>query len=230
MSYLSIFDWLALAFFLASWFGYGYFADRETESGRSLTHYVHSHRMQWMQQLMLRDNRVTDSALVGNLINSVSFFATTSMYIIAGILALMGTSDQVMSFVAELPLSPGGISKAGWDIKLILMLVIFIYAYFKFTWSLRQFNLLSILIGCAPLPDQLDEHESFARKAAIINTQAGEEFNRGIRAYYFGLAAVAWFVRPSVFVASIALIVYVLYRRDFKSKTLAAMRGDEGKA
>ncbi|WP_137935778.1 DUF599 domain-containing protein [Chitinivorax sp. B] len=226
MNYLSISDWLALAFFFACWFGYGYFADRETENGRSLTHYIQAHRLQWMQRLLLRDNRITDSALVGNLINSVSFFATTSMYIIAGILALMGTSEQVMSFVAELPLSPGGISKAGWDIKLILMLVIFIYAYFKFTWSLRQFNLLSILIGCAPMPDQGSEHAAFAVKAATINTQAGEEFNRGVRAYYFGLAAVAWFVRPAVFMAAIALIVYVLYRRDFGSRTLAAMRGD----
>ena len=33
------------------------------------------------------------------------------------------------------------------------VLASFVFAYFKFTWSLRQFNLLSILVGAAPLRD-----------------------------------------------------------------------------
>ena len=53
---------------------------------------------------------------------------------------------------------------------------------------------------------------------------SGDEFNRGIRAYYFGLAAVVWFVDPWIFSAITTLIVAVLYRRDFRSKTLAAMQ------
>ena len=50
------------------------------------------------------------------------------------------------------------------------------------------------------------------------------EFNRGVRAYYFGLAAVFWFVDPWIFSAITTLIVAVLYRRDFRSTTLAAMQ------
>ena len=59
--------------------------------------------------------------------------------------------------------------------------------------------------------------------AAKINSLSGDEFNRGIRAYYFGLAAVFWFVQPWVFAAITTVIVAVLFRRDFRSKTLAAM-------
>ena len=60
--------------------------------------------------------------------------------------------------------------------------------------------------------------------SARVNSLAGDEFNRGIRAYYFGLAAVFWFVQPWAFAAVTTLIVLVLYRRDFMSKTYAAMR------
>ena len=38
--------------------------------------------------------------------------------------------------------------------KLLLLLMVFIVAYFKFTWSLRQFNMLSLVVGAAPPPDE----------------------------------------------------------------------------
>ncbi len=57
-----------------------------------------------------------------------------------------------------------------------------------------------------------------------MNSYAGDEFNRGIRAYYFGLAAVSWFVHPWMFIALTAMIVLVMARRDFASPTLAVLR------
>jgi uncharacterized membrane protein len=102
------------------------------------------------------------------------------------------------------------------------LLMVFVVAYFKFTWSLRQFNMLSILIGAAPRPGEGTEED--AQRFAKVNSLAGDEFNRGIRAYYFGLAAVFWFVQPWLFVAVTTLIVLVLYRRDFLSHTYGAMK------
>ena len=79
------------------------------------------------------------------------------------------------------------------------MITIFVFAYFKFTWALRQYNFLSILIGAAPdraaPPDALERH---AQKFAQLSTLAGDEFNGGIRAYYFGFAALGWFASPTL--------------------------------
>jgi uncharacterized membrane protein len=101
---------------------------------------------------------------------------------------------------------------------------VFIFAYFKFTWCLRQFNFLSILIGSAPdrqAPGAvLDAH---ALRFGTVNTLAGDEFNRGIRAYYFGFAALGWFVHPALFAALTTLILLILWRRDFRSRTLRAL-------
>jgi len=48
-------------------------------------------------------------------------------------------------------------------------------------------------------------------------------FNLGLRAYYFSLALLAWFLDPIVFIFSSTWVVAVLYRREFKSRTLDAL-------
>jgi uncharacterized membrane protein len=108
-----------------------------------------------------------------------------------------------------------------------VLLAIFIFAYFKFTWSLRQFNLQTILVGAAPSPGDGSpeaEREDFARRLAAVNAFAGDDFNRGIRAYYFGLATVTWMIQPWFFMAITAGILVVLYRRDYASPTCKVLR------
>lgn len=217
-------DWGALAWFLACWIGYGWFADHGAHCERGLLGVSHVHRLQWARQLLRRDARIVDSSLVGNLMGSVSFYANTTIYIIAGLMAVVGTVDKAISFTAELPFARST-PRELWEIKLLLLLAVFIVAYFKFTWSIRQFNFLSILIGAAPGTDcNEEERERYARRMATINSFAGEEFNRGIRAYYFGLAALSWVIQPWVFVIITTVIVVVLYRRDYASATLKALQ------
>ena len=93
------------------------------------------------------------------------------------------------------------------------------------TWSLRQFNLLSILVGAAPLGERGDAGiESYARRLAGANNLAGDDFNRGIRAYYFGLAASGWLLSPLLLSILAVLILLVLYRRDYRSAALGILR------
>jgi len=216
-------DWVALAVFLVGWFGYSYYADRAARSARGLRGVTHRLRLDWARQMVHRENRIVDAALTGNLMTSVSFYANTTIYIIAGLIAVAGTLDKLISFTEDLPFARVQ-SRELVEAKVFLLVGVFIFAYFKFTWALRQFNFLSILIGSAPdrnaQPDLLEQH---ALKSGTINTLAGDEFNRGIRAYYFGFAALAWFVSPIAFVAMSVVILLVLWRRDFRSHTLRAL-------
>jgi len=217
-------DWLALGVFLACWIGYGRIADHGMGERIGLVGASHRHRLEWARRLMERENRIADSALVGNLLSSVSFYANTTIYIIAGLLAVMGTLDKVISVTSDLPFARE-VSRELWEVKVLLLLAVFVVAYFKFTWSIRQFNFLSILIGAAPeVRADAGERERHAQRIARVNSYAGDEFNRGIRAYYFGLAAVSWFVHPWLFIALTAMIVLVMARRDFASPTLAVLR------
>jgi uncharacterized membrane protein len=221
-------DVLAVLWFLVAWIGYGWFSERSRWAQRGLQDVGDQHRVRWARQLISREMRMTDAALVGNLMQSVSFYASTTIYIIAGLLALLGTLDQLISFASDLPFARET-SRALWEVKLLLLLGVFVFAYFKFTWSLREFNLLSILIGSTPwLKAGQDEAaaEAAAQRLGRINSLAGDDFNRGIRAYYFGLAAVAWFIQPILFIVLTTVIVAVLYRRDFASPALAAFGGE----
>lgn len=225
LTLLSPADWIALAVFLAGWAGYGYYADRATRSARGLRGVTHSLRLEWARQMVRRENRITDAALTGNLMSSVSFYANTTIYIIAGLIAVAGTLDRLISFTEDLPFARVQ-SKQLIEAKVFLLVGIFIFAYFKFTWSLRQFNFLSIMIGSAPdrssPAEVLDRH---AEKWGTGNTLAGDEFNRGIRAYYFGFAVLAWFAHPGAFMGLTAVILLVLWRRDFASDALRALGG-----
>lgn len=221
-------DLLALAFFALAWALYAHHAAGRHGDRPSLLHATHHHRREWMLRMLERDNRIVDSALIGNLMRSVSFFASTTMIVIGGVLAMLGATDRLIELSADLPfVAPA--SRELWELKVLLLGAIFVYAFFKFTWSLRQFNYSSILMGAAPAAGDLHDAAQkfrYADRLAHLNSMAGDQFNRGLRAYYFGLAVLTWFIHPWLFMLMTAATVVVLYRREFSSSTLHALAVD----
>ena len=223
LSLWSPLDWFALLLFLAGWMVYSYAADRAARSASGLRGVTHLRRIEWARQMTDRENRITDASLIGDLKASVSFYANATIYIIAGLIAVAGTLERVVSFTEELPFARQT-SRELLEAKMFVLIGIFIFAYFKFTWSLRQFNFLSILLGATPAKGSAsDALERAAERFALMSSLAGDEFNRGIRAYYFGFAILGWFVHPTLFIALTLTILAVLWRRDFHSHTLRAM-------
>lgn len=226
LTLLTPIDWLAVGFFILCFRGYGVFVDDSKHiKRRGLSAQTHEYRKLWATELVKRTNRVSDTALLGNLVNSVTFYANTTIYIIAGLFALLGTLDQVMHLTADLPFSQS-VSRGLMEIKVLLVLLVFVVAYFKFTWSLRQFNLLTILVGGAPEGKPSGENCAIAQyinKLARINSLAGDDFNKGLRSYYFGIASVTWMIHPGLLMLCSALVVLVLIKRDFFSEALKVM-------
>lgn len=216
-------DVLALSFFVAAWFGYSFYADREMNTTRGLRALMHQARLEWGRQMVVRDQKLLDAALTGHLINSVTFYANTSIYIVAALIATAGALDSLLNFAQGLPFASRQ-SRLLVEAKIFLLIGVFVFAYFKFTWAHRQYTLLLTLIGSTPdrtrPPDEL---ENYAQKCARINTLAGDEFNRGVRSYYFGFAALGWFLHVALFAALTWLILVVLWRRDFRSQTMRAL-------
>lgn len=186
----------------------------------------HEYRLMWAVETSTRDIPVACAGLTSNLMKSVSFYASTTIYIIAGLFALIGTIEHLEVFTSDLPFSSAS-TRVIIELKIMLLIIIFIVAYFNFTWSLRQFNMLCILIGAAPQERNIPSRafwEKSVKRMARVNSQAGNEFNRGIRAYYYGIAALAWFLSPWIFMFATIGITWVLYRRDFHSSTLKILR------
>ena len=221
-------DWGALAWFAACWIGYTLYADREGHACRSLVRGTDRLRTVWMERMLEREVRIMDAALLNTLMLSVSFFASTAILIIGSLIAALGAVDREMQLTANLGLLVAA-SREVWTLKLFSLITVFIYAFFKLTWSIRQFNRCAILIGAAPPRDQLDESQrhAWARRLGRLQALAGDDFNRGLRAYYFGLALLAWFVHPGAFVGASIWVVAVLYRREFASEPTALLSEDE---
>jgi uncharacterized membrane protein len=211
-------DIIGLAWFVAIWAGYTWYADHRAGRRRSLRAVMHANRYAWMQQMLLRDNRVTDVNILRNLLQGVAFFASTTLLILAGLLTILGSSDRAIEIVRALPFA-SKTSLVQWELRLLVLSVIFVYAFFKFTWSLRQFNYCAVLIGAAPKGTD----DAYAKRAANVSTLASKDFNQGLRAYYFSLATLGWFLSPWLFMAASSLVAMVLYAREYRSSTLSVL-------
>lgn len=216
-------DVAAFAAFLALWVGYAVLAEHRTVRGRSLSAVMMRQRRVWMRTMCERDNRITDASLVAALMRSVSFFASASILVLGGLVALMGSGERAFAVYQEMPFATPGHLEA-FEMKVLLMAVVFVYAFFQFTWSLRQFNYCCIIMGAAPLTTADDlVKEAFATQAARLQSLAAHTFNGGLRAYYFALAMIVWFVNVWAFLVATALVVGILYRREFRSKSLSTL-------
>ena len=217
MSVLPLLDWLALAVFALCWLGYATVVDRvKSIRARSTIAAMDEQRRRWMVATLERDNRIADMAAVGNLMTSTSFLATTSIFILGGLVAMLGASDMGRRVVATLPWSEVP-TEAAWEVKIALLLIIFVNAFFELTWALRQFNYSSILLGAMPVGAAAARGLPQAEATARVLNRAARHFNTGLRSYYFGLAALAWIVHPLALVATSLFVLRELHRREFRS-------------
>lgn len=217
-------DALAFAWFLLCWIGYTQYSERKARNKNCLASVLHQQRCRWMSEMLARENRVADAALIANLERNVSFFASSTLIILAGILTVLGAADRVISLAEELPFAVHA-SKVAWELKLFVLMAIFVYAFFKFSWALRQYGFASVVIGMAPAKSSSVKTTSseFTRGAGSVISRAAYAFNLGLRSYYFGLAFLLWFVNPWIFMATSTWVVGVLYRREFHSNALKAL-------
>ena len=216
---------LALCWFLICFKGYMVYARIKSYTTPCLASVMHIYRTEWMRRMMQRDNRIADTTAIANLERSVSFFASTTILVLAGILTVMSATEQAITLVEDIPFAVQA-SRQEWEVKLLVMLLLFVFAFFKFTWSLRQYGFASVMLGSAPMPDEsLDprETEAHAARAAKMASMAANSFNLGLRSHYFSIAVLSWLVNPWLFMVLSVVVVFVLYRREFSSSTLQTL-------
>ncbi len=187
---------------------------------RSIVGAVQVQRVAWMRNMAARDIRIVDAQLLASLSQGNAFFASTSAIGIGGLAAMIGSGDQVQRLFERLPYAAQS-SPVVWQMKLILLITIFIYAFFKFAWAFRLAHYTAIMIGATPIADGknqpvCDEHA--LRTAQLIGI-AGEHSNSGLRAFYAAIAALAWFYHPLAFIVATLWVLSILVRRDFFSRS-----------
>ncbi|WP_419571888.1 DUF599 domain-containing protein [Rheinheimera sp.] len=222
---MTLIDAAAVCWFLVLWGGYTFYAKRKARTDSCLSFEMRRKRNDWMQQMLRRDNKMADVALISTLERNVSFFASSTLLILAGLLTAMVSSTSLAEVLAYL--APWHeVSKEAIQVKILFLAVIYVFAFFQFTWALRQYGFGGVLITAAPDGKNLteEEHALYANRTAKVIDLAGHSFNYGLRAIYFSLATLSWFIDPLAFMATSVVVLAVMRHREFHSKVLKALQ------
>lgn len=228
MDALSLIDIAALSWFLLVWFGYARFAHyRAKQRKNSLSSVMNRLRKDWMREMISRDLRVADAALISNLERNVAFLASSSVFVLVGLITALAATTHIESLLVEFPFYQPTSTKV-LHFKMLVLVLIYVYTFFTFSWSMRQYGFATVVMGAAPPPEKTVSDEAVAeqyiRSAAKVIDLAGHTYNSGLRAYYYSLAVLPWFINPWLFIISSTLTVIVLYGREFHSRPLEQLR------
>jgi hypothetical protein len=138
-SILPLPDMLALGWFFLCWVGYAWYADHRRWGTRELASVLHEYRLRWMRRVLERENRIADTVVLQTVMRSDNLFITTTLFIIAGLISSLGAVDRVQAMVSGIGFIALS-SRETLEVRLLVLIGIFVFAFFKFTWSLRQFT------------------------------------------------------------------------------------------
>lgn len=223
--YLSGEDLAALGAFVVLWAGYELFGYLSTRRGVGLPAVMRGWRRDWFHAALPRENRIIDIQIIHSLSNNSAFLASTSILVVGGLFAVLGAAEQAVKvlngfdFLTETTQNRFGL-------KIVLLIFIFTYAFFRVAWSIRLHSNAAVVLGSIPQPE-IEAERAIGRVraevAATLVTLAARHYNGAVHSYYFGLAVCAWFLHPFAFVGATLWVVAILYRREFRSNSLAAL-------
>lgn len=200
-------------------------AERSPMRHRSITAAVQAQRLNWMRNMAARESRMLDGLLLSSLSQGNAFFASTSAIAIGGLAAVLGSGERAQAIMQHIPYAARS-SAALWEMKVVLLMVIFVFAFFKFAWAFRLSHYAAIMIGSTPDPGAGTEAcTQHAERTAKLIGLAADHANTGLRSYYYAIAAIAWFVHPILFAGASAWVLVILIRREFLSRSNRIISG-----
>lgn len=224
----SLIDIFAIIWFFSWWVVYGIYAEK---TGKTLGKVIHRYRIQWVKNMVhhKHSERLVDVRVVANLQKSATFLASTSVLIIGGFVAILDYGDQALPIIQTIPLV-AVMPDYMWIVKTIVLIMIFVYSFFKLTWVVRQFNIITILMLAAPTYcpeedsyDQIKRQTWYVSRISALLTNSARHFNLAVRSYYFGGVALSWYISPILLMALTVIVVFVLFRREFRSRANALL-------
>jgi len=217
-------DLIAIAWFGICALGYHALTSIPVIRERSISAAVQRQRLAWMHGATSRPNHAGDAILHATLSQGNAFFTSTSALAIGGLASIVGSGQRAQAFLSDMPFAAPS-SPLLWELKVLLLMGIFAFAFFKFAWAFRLTHYATIMIGAMPNPGTVSTEAAIrqANATATISGLAAEHSNAGLRSFYFAAAAMTWFLSPLAFIIATAWVLIILARRDFFSRSRRAI-------
>jgi len=160
-------------------------------------------RAEWVEEILRSGNGILGVQTLRNAIMGTIFYATNTMFLVMGALSL--TAQQHLSKAWAL-LDPGGNQTQSLiQVKLLLLLLTLLFAFFCFINALRMFAHASVSIG------------NKASRPQAVAAQIDEAWSyqgMGVRCYYFAASFVFWLFGAIWFVLAALCSIAVMNHFD----------------
>ena len=222
LSALSPADMAALAVFLVLWLAYEPMLKAISRGRGVINTDMTVIRAAWMRTMAGRENKFMDGQLLGHTLNSASFFASSNLILIAGAAGVLFGGEGAFKSASSLEVLKTS-SRLLFEVQIALVLLTLARGLLDFIWAIRQMNYCLAVIGATPTTEDKGFQRSYGEAAARLLNPALSSFNRGVRGYYFALAAAAWLFGPFAFLAVTLSAVALLFMRQRHSPSARAV-------
>ena len=212
---LAWFDWALVATYLVVWQGLSWWIEHPSAKRPSVSMLMSEYRREWMRVMVTREPRIFDAQVLMSLRQGTSFFASTCLLAMGGLLALIGNVDPLRGVAVDI----GNLESTDvvLQTKLLLVLLFLGNAFLKFVWANRVFGYCGVIMGAVPNDPEDPNVYPMASRAAELNIRAALNFNRGLRSMYFALGAVAWLVGALPLALAAVVTTWLVWSREFAS-------------
>jgi uncharacterized membrane protein len=214
---------VAIALLFGSWLSYSTLLS--TLGRGTLNSQLAVVRQHWISAMTRRDAKPFDAVLLGHIINSIAFFGSATMIVLAGVITVFAGVKGVHDTVSQLHfIAPTSLELFALQIGLLALTLAM--SFFSFTYALRKLIYTIALVGA--LPDKSDEcptHDAMVSSAAKVLSEAAKTLNFGIRGYYYSVAALCLFISPYACIAATIVVTAILILRQLATPTARAIEG-----
>ena len=215
---------VAIVLILALW---GFYTPILGLLGRgSLNSQLHAVRLRWFEvhQGADREHRVFDAIMLGHISNSISYFGSGTLLVLAGLVGALANVNSVYLLTRGLAFVDHTMSLELFTLCVFLLAAILAQCFFSFTYALRKMAYtFAMLGGLQATKADSPQARVMGEQSAVVLTEAVRSINTGIRGYYYAVAAMFLFAGPWACIAATLAITALLYYRQLFSPTAVAI-------
>ena len=180
-------------------------------------------RLRWMTLSTSRQNRTFDALLLNQIINSVSFFGSATLIVVAGLLGTFANVKAVNEVISGLHFfAPMSVELLA--VNLGVVVLVLAISFFSFTYALRKLIYTVALTGS--LPEQAEQTpliKAQIEATSVVLSEAIRSFNNGIRGFYYAVAALFLLVDPIACMVATCAVMAMLFWRQTMTPTARAI-------
>lgn len=213
---------VAIVLLFACWFSYS-FALAALARG-SLNSQLTIVRLYWLSAATRRAAKPFDAVLLGNLMNSIAFFGSATMIVLAGVITVFTSAKSIHTTMSELAFIEA-VSLEMFALQIALVALVLAICFFSFIYAVRKLIYTVSLIGALPdISEGCETHDAMVEAASVVLSEAIATLNLGIRGYYYSIAMLCIFISPYACIAATVVATAILFYRQLATRTSRAIQ------